>query len=241
MQTPRSTAAGRPAYRGMLAIEVDTPERLAFLRKVYALFGAAMAVFAATAWWGTTSGAAVQLLAPLFRLGILAPILIMAGMFLLLRATATRYPLNVAALFAVAAVEGLLTAPVILYALSVDPAAGGSIVARAALMTVVVFGGLTIYTLTTRADFSWMGAALWIGFAILFGIGLLGLFFGWDTLGFGMSLAWVVLMAGFTVYDTNSIMHRYPTSMAPAAAATLFLDFVIMFKRMLLLLASRRD
>ncbi|TAH36957.1 MAG: hypothetical protein EYC70_08210 [Planctomycetota bacterium] len=240
MNVQNQSVAGRP-YRGMLAIEVDTPERLAFLRKVYSLFGAAMAVFAATAWWGTTSATAQRLLAPIFSMGILGPILVMIGLFLMLRATASRYPLNVVALVAVAGLEGLLTAPLLLYVLSVDPVAGGGIIAKASIMTVVVFGGLTLYTLTTRADFSWMRAALWIGFAILFGFSLLGLLFGWDTTGFGISLAWIVLMAGFTVYDTNTIMHRYPTSMAAAAAATLFIDFVLMFQRMLLLLTSRRD
>ena len=42
------------------------------------------------------------------------------------------------------------------------------------------------------------------------------------------------------LYDTQNIMKRYPSNMAAAAAATLMIDFIIMFQRILMLL-SRRD
>ncbi|HEX9792410.1 MAG TPA: Bax inhibitor-1 family protein [Planctomycetota bacterium] len=220
-------------HRGMLAIAVTAPERLAFLRKVYSLFSFALVIFAATTWWGVQSGAAERILAPIYGGGILAPLLIMGGLFLVLRLCATRFPLNVVALIGFAFAEGILTAPLVAFV-------GPEVTAQAAGMTAVVFGALTLYTLTTKKDFSFLGAGLAIGFGILFGLGLLGMFFGFDTTGTGISIAWVVLMAGFVVYDTSNVMRRYPTNMAAAAAATLFLDLVIMFQRLLLLL-GRRD
>ena len=48
-----------------------------------------------------------------------------------------------------------------------------------------------------------------------------------------------MLMAGFVLYDTSNIMRRYPVNAAVPAAIAIFLDVVIMFKHMLLLLSNR--
>lgn len=226
-------------YRGTLAIQVDSPARMAFLRKVYSLFGLALLIFAGTAWWASSTTAGQQLVAPIYRMGWIGMIAIMAVMFLVLRLCATRFPINVIALGGFAVVEGLITAPLILFVTQARPETASSIIAQAGVLTGVVFGGLTLYTLTSKRDFSFLGAGLWVGFAILIGAALLSMIFGLNLSQIGISIGWVILMAGFTVYDTSNIMRRYPTTMAAAAAAMLFLDVVIMFKQILLLLSSR--
>lgn len=225
---------------GPLAVQVSSMERMAFLKKVYSLFGMALSIFALTAWWGTVSPTGQAIWASVLGTHWLAYLGIVLGSMFLLRLVAHRYPLNLLMLGLFAAIMGLFTAPLLVFTLVSNPDAGPTIIAQAGTLTAVVFAGLTLYTLTSRRDFSFMGAGLWVGFAILFGFGLLGMLFGWDTSGWGVSLAWVLLMAGFVVYDTSNIMRRYPTNMAVAAACAIFIDVVILFQRLLMLLNRRR-
>ncbi len=239
-QGARSWEQQQP-YRGMLAIQVAVPERLAFLKKVYSLFSLAILVFTGAAWMGTAVEPVRNAVLSLYGgAGILGFLVIMAGMFLVMRLTAARFPINIVALGGFAVIEGLLTAPLIFMILKIHPETGAGIVAQAAVLTAVVFGSLTLFTLTSKRDFSWMRAGLWAGFGILFGFMILGMLFGWSTTGWGVSLAWVLLMAGFLIYDTSNVMRRFPTTMAATAAATIFLDVVILFQQLLMLL-GRRD
>ena len=104
------------------------------------------------------------------------------------------------------------------------------------------FADETGYALTTKRDFLWLRGALWMGFFGLMAIAVMSMFGmgGGLVSGWGFSAAFVVLMGGFVLYDTQNIMKRYPENMAAAAAATLLIDFIIMFQRILMLL-SRRD
>ncbi len=245
---PTADTTLAPESRGLLAIEVDSPVRLAFLKKVYALFSLAITVFAGTAWLGIETGYAVQLTLKVYGSGFLGLILLFAVPFLVLRMTAHAFPMNIVALLGFAVFEGFLTGGLIaIFTGYFHPATGafvmdaasGVIVAKAAAMTGVTFTGLTLYTLTNKRDFSFLGGALWTGFFILVGFGILSWIFGFD-MGNVYSLLWVVLMAGFVLYDTSNIMRRYPVNQPATAAVVLFLDFVILFKHLLMLL-SRRD
>lgn len=236
----------------------DTPTRLAFLRKVYTIFGASMVLWMGTTFVIASSASLMEKVLPLMSGGIIMFMLLMAGMFLLLRLTANSYPMNVVGIGLFAMLEGVLTAPLVYYALASGDAEaaeamargvivdsifenGGGIVTQAFVITASVFTGLTAYALTTKRDFLWMRGALWMGFFALFGIMILSMFgIGGGMMGWGFSLAFVVLMGGFVLYDTQNIMKRYPENMAVAAAATLLIDFIIMFKYILMLLMNRR-
>lgn len=243
---PASTATG-----AVPVAYTDTRTRLAFLRKVYALFGGSMAVWAGTALFVMNNEALLQWTLSVFT-GFLGLILVMLGAFFILRVTAASFPLNIVGLGVFGVLEGLISAPLIFYALaSAAPeatttaqvlASGTGLLTQAFGLTAIVFGGLSAYALTTKRDFSFLRAALWIGFALLFGIGLLsmlGIGEGF-VMGWGWSAAWVLLMSGFVLYDTQNIMRRFPANMAASAAAILLMDFVLLFKHILLLL-SRRD
>lgn len=236
----------------------DTPTRLAFLRKVYAIFGASMVLWMGTTLVVATTPSLMAVTMPLMMGGFLGFMLIMAAMFLLLRLTANNYPMNVVGIGLFSVLEGFLTAPLVYLALAkgneVAMAAlaqgefvegifnqGGGIVTQAFVITAAVFTGLTAYALTTKRDFLWLRGALWMGFFALVGIMILSFFgIGGGLMGWGFSLAWVVLMGGFVLYDTQNILKRYPENMAVAGAATLLVDFIIMFKHILLML-MRRD
>lgn len=237
----------------------DTGTRLAFLRKVYTLFSAAMVVWMGTTLLVTFNEALLGKAIGLMSGGFLGFILLMGLMFLLLRLTATAGTgISLLGLGLFGVLEGFLTAPLVYIAMAssaglevmvdgqaaIEPAMlldASNIVTQAFALTCAVFAGLTTYALTTKRDFLWLRGALWMGFFGLMAIVLLSFFgIGGNIVsGWGFSAAFVVLMGGFVLYDTQNIMKRYPEHMAAAAAATLLIDFIIMFKHILMLLMNR--
>lgn len=237
--------------------QADPLSRIAFLRKVYALFGGAMAVWMGTTYLVVTNEGLLQMALGFMGGGLLGLILLFAAMFFLLRLTASRgTAISLFGLGAFGVLEGFLTAPLV-YIASMSQAVSetltgeevqtlaltntSNIVTQAFVLTCAVFGGLSFYALTTKHDFSWMRGALWMGFFALLAIGILSYFgIGGGASTWAFSAAFVVLMGGFVLYDTQNIMRRYPENMAASAAATLLIDFVMMFQHMLMLL-MRRD
>lgn len=235
----------------------DTPTRLAFLRKVYAIFGASMVIWMGTTFAIANSRSLMEAILPLVSGGIFMLIILMALMFLLIRLTVNSFPMNVVGLGLFAVFEGVLTAPLVYMALAqsnetamlaltngavVDSIFenGGGIVTQAFVITTAVFTGLTTYALTTKRDFLWLRGALYMGFFALFAISLLQFFgIGGSAMGWGVSLGFVVVMGGFVLYDTQNILRNYPENMAAAAAAKLLINFVIMFQHILMLLMRR--
>lgn len=266
MSSTHDLPQDRAAVQAVPVAYADTETRLGFLRKVYTLFGSTMIVWAASTYLVMSNEGTLSWMFSIMGGGFLTFMLIMAALFVVLRMTANAYPLNIIALGIFGVVEGFLTAPLVYIAMASTAdspvamealqsgqlmtgaagrevlAGGVGIVLQAFLLTATVFGGLTAYALTTKRDFLWLRGALWMGFALLFGIAILSFFGIGESLvgGMGWSIAWVVLMAGFVLYDTQNIMKRYPATAAASAAAVLFIDFVIMFKHILMLL-MRRD
>jgi len=116
---------------------------------------------------------------------------------------------------------------------------GYGLVWQALVLTGCVFTGLTAYVLFTRKDFTWMRGALW-GFSwLLIGLALISFFFG-SFIGPWYSIAWVVLLAGWILYDTSQVLHRFHIDQHVAASVNLLIDFVLMFLHILSLLASSR-
>ena len=228
----------------------DTLEqRLAFLRKVYTLFSCSMVLWMGSALWVSTNDKMLGLAMGIFGNGFIGMLVFMAALFGLLHLTrSANAPINYIGLGLFSLLEGFVTAPLIKYSLMATGGEGlamtdpSNVVLQAFVLTGMVFGGLTTYALTTKRDFSFLGGALWMGFFLLFGLGILAMFGIGESMqmGWGISVGWILLMGGFVLYDTQNIMKRYPSNMAAAAAATLMIDFIIMFQRILMLL-SRRD
>lgn len=126
--------------------------------------------------------------------------------------------------------------------------AGIGIVWTALLLTGLTFGGLTAYVLTTKADFSWLRGILVVGSMIALGlvlVSILGFALNVQIFNFGDSIwglvipgFFILLMAGFTLYDTSKIMRTYPDHLYVAAGAQLSIDFGMMFYYVLMLLLS---
>lgn len=230
------------AYTGQVpAFESPAAARAAFLTRVYGLVLAGVLLFAATLWatanvpavqemmlglWGTIRGV---------RFGWLLYMGILLGGFILVRALAEKKVINLVAYFGWAFLLGLLIAPPVLAVASTEPATLNA----AAAITAGVFTGLSAIVLITGKDFSFLRGVLGLLFVGLLVFALAGWIWGFGSPVLFSSLG-ALLMAGYILYDTSNILHRYPTTMAVAAAVELFTDVVYLFKYVLMLL-MRRD
>ena len=136
-------------------------------------------------------------------------------------------------IFAITGLLGFGIGPMVGYYLAADP----SIVMTALGGTGVIFLGLSGYALTTRTDFSFMGGFLMVGMLVIIGASLLNIFFGIPALSLTVSAAVVMIMSGFILYETSSIIHGGETNYI-MATASLFLSLLNLFSALLHLLGA---
>jgi FtsH-binding integral membrane protein len=128
--------------------------------------------------------------------------------------------------------------PLMIMANYLDP----KVIPSAGIMTLAVFGGLTLAVFVTRKDFSFMGPVLSIASLIALGVIVASLVVGF-SLGLLFCFAMVALISGYILYDTSNVMLRYRPDQHVAAALTLFADVAILFWYIvqILLLSRSRD
>ncbi len=112
---------------------------------------------------------------------------------------------------------------------------GGQLVMTAMGATGVIFLGLSGYALTTRKDFSFMGAFLMVGILVGFLAGLGAVFFEIPSLSLTVSSMFVLLMAGLILYETSNIIHGGETNYI-MATVTLYVAIFNLFTSLLHLL-----
>ena len=217
------------------AAEAGLSERATFLQKTYTLLLLGILGFAATLWAAGNVPAVRDLAFAIWRT---SPWLVMIGLFAAswaVHAVAETRPLNLFAYAAYVVLFGLLIAPMVM---SVSAARGPSVVATAAVITAIVFTGLSAYVILFAKDFSFLGGALAIGLFAMIGVAIAGWIFGFQV-GLWFSALGVLLFSGYVLYDTSRILHHYPTTAHVSAAIVLFVDVVLLFKHILTLLARR--
>ena len=127
--------------------------------------------------------------------------------------------------------------------ISTNPKFGGSVdlPIQAGIVTLTVFGGLTVAVFLSGKDFSFMGPILWTLSFLALGVIVAALVFGF-SLGLVFCAAMVALAAGFIIYDTSNIMHRYGTNEHVAASLELFASVALLFYYILrIFYLSRND
>jgi FtsH-binding integral membrane protein len=135
--------------------------------------------------------------------------------------------------------EALIFAPLLYIAARFsDP----NVIPTAAILTVLLFGGLTTVALTTKKDFSFLGSILKIASFIAFGLIICSILFGF-TLGLFFSVAMVVFASAAILYDTSKIIHHYSPRQYVAASLELFASVALLFwyiLQIVMSLSSRR-
>jgi FtsH-binding integral membrane protein len=139
------------------------------------------------------------------------------------------------ALYVVA--EAIIILPLMYIAQRFSPGA----IPAAALITAVIFGGLTAIVFMSGADFSFLRTGLCVaGFAAM-GVVIASMIFGF-SLGIVFSGAMILFASGYILYDTSNIMHHYRIGQHVAASLALFASVALLFwyvLRIVMALSSR--
>jgi FtsH-binding integral membrane protein len=137
----------------------------------------------------------------------------------------------------------LLEAAIILPLLVVAAKFSGdsTIIPTAGILTLAIFGGLTGIVFVTKKDFSFLASILMVGSFIALGVIICAVIFGF-SLGMFFTIAMIVLMVGYILYDTSNVLHHYRTDQYVAASLALFASIATLFYyilRLLLILSNR--
>ena len=105
---------------------------------------------------------------------------------------------------------------------------GSDIIPTAALITLCVFAGLTVFAFMTRTDFSFLRGVLVVGGFAAIGVIVAGIVFGF-TLGIVFTCLMIALACGYILYDTSNVMHHYRIGQHVAASLALFASVALLF------------
>ena len=114
---------------------------------------------------------------------------------------------------------------------------GNQLVMTALGATGVIFLSLSGYALTSRKDFSFMGAFLMVGILVAFLAGIAAVFFTLPGLSLAVSAMFVLLMSGLILYQTSEIIHGGETNYI-MATVTLYVSIYNLFLSLLHLLGA---
>jgi modulator of FtsH protease len=237
---------------------VEAPaEKLAFLRKVYALFTGSLVTASVGAMLALyLGGDASQVTIPVgdqlarvpplvffFVNHLFIGIALFMGSIFAASALRERPGLNVAALFGASFVSGLYIAPMLFFA-TIMASQGQTMspapVRDAFLLSIAAFTGLTSYALLSKRDFSFLRGFLTMGFWVVMGALFLSFFVGGSTFSLAISSVAVLLFGGFILYNTSNML-RDPSNRDPVGAALgLYLNFLNLFIFLLSILGSSR-
>ena len=207
--------------------QATTPANLtAFLRSTYQLFASSLLAASAGAYIGLGMLSAIA--SWYWGLVILEFILLFA-----LFAVKNKPGINLAVLFGFTFVSGLTITP-LLGSIFAMPG-GAAIVAQAFLMTSVAFGGISMFALTTKKDYSFMGKMLFIAVIILVVASLSNIFFQSPMLQLAIASIGALVFSAFILFDTQQIV-KGGFSTPIEAAIALYIDFLNLFISLLQIL-----
>ncbi len=236
-------SAAMPGYRPVATL--DDVARGDFLVRVYQHLGAALVAFVAFEALLFNLGVAGKLYDFIAKSGRGYVWLLILGAFMIVSWMATSAAHDILnpqrqylGLFGIAAAESLIFAPFLYYFFRVADD-GATDVWVAAAITAVGFVGLTGVGLVTRRDLSFIRPImLWAGLCALLLIvsaALFGL-----HLGVWFSVAMIALAGGSILYQTQTIIRRYPSEAYVGAAVQLFASVMLLFWYVLRLVGAMR-
>ena len=238
---------GRTAT-GARAARIDEGLR-AHMNKVYGTMSVGMLLTFLVAWAVGTSPALLAVFRDPATLqpNILGWIVMFAPLIMVFAFSAAINKLSAAGaqlfFYAFAAVMGLSLSWIFV-------AFTGFSIAQVFLVTSISFAGLSLWGYTTKKDISAWGSFLIMGVIGLIVASIVNIFLGSPAIMFAISVLGVLIFAGLTAYDTQSIKNEYLQhahhgdsewlgKSAIMGALRLYLDFINMFMFLLQLFGSR--
>lgn len=208
-------------------------ERVGFIRKVYGLFFAGI-LFAMV-------GVGIGFSFPSIMLAIIEhrwiSFFILIGAVIGTQAVRLVKGINLLALFGFTTLMGLLLSPLLAVLAINNPKS----IVQSGVLTLGIFGGLTVYAFVSKKDFSFMKGMLTVGLTVVVLSVILNFFIASSAFSFGIAVASLLLFSGYVLYDTQQILHRYPTNEYVAGALDLFLDVYNIFLALLRILNAGRN
>lgn len=236
---------GREAYGDdIFAADAAADVRGAFIRRTYGhLFGAILGFVGLTAFFLTLPN--IDNLMFSFAQAKWAPIILMLG-FMGAATLAQSFAQNSSSqgaqyfglgLYTLA--EAVIFTPMMWYA---SKFVGPDVIPTAGMLTLTIFGGLTLIVMVTGADFSFLRTGLMLAGWAALGLVVAGWLFGF-TLGLFFAYAMCVLASGYILYDTSNVLHHYRTDQHVGAALALFASVALLFWYILQIVMSfsKRD
>jgi len=120
--------------------------------------------------------------------------------------------------------QAVILLPLLIVARQLDPNA----IPIAAMVTGVLFAGLTAVVFITRQDFSFLRGILMFGGFAMIALIVLSILFGFNLNVFFVG-AGIALACGFILYDTSNVLHRYRVDQHVAASLALFASVALLF------------
>ncbi len=223
-------SSAQVAYGITSAASVSVGERLAFIKKVYGL----LALSLVTAAIGAHLGSDPDLLLIPVASNMMLFFILEIGLIFFAQFVSRKPGLNMVALFSFTTVTGLVVGP-LLYRV------GPSIALEAFALTALTFGGLTMYVIFSKRDFSFMQGFLFTGLMIVVFGALINMFFASPMVHFIISGGSVLLFSGFILYDTSNVLRHYGTDEHVSATLALYLDILNLFIALLSILGIARS
>ncbi|MEA2050480.1 MAG: Bax inhibitor-1/YccA family protein [Campylobacterota bacterium] len=209
--------------------QTQAPANLvAFLKSTYQLFASSLLAATAGAYIGLDM---ISTISTWYWGLVILEFALLFGLY----AVKDKPGINLAVLFGFTFISGLTITP-LLSSVFMMPG-GASIVAQAFLMTSVAFGGISMFALTTKKDYSFMGKILFIGVIILIVASLSNIFFQSPMLQLAIAGIGALIFSAFILYDTQQIIQGGFSTPIEAAIA-LYIDFLNLFVSLLQLLAA---
>ncbi|MCY4011402.1 MAG: Bax inhibitor-1 family protein [Gammaproteobacteria bacterium] len=218
MADPRVLVARAPS-----AIEINK-----VLRSTYALLAMTLV------WSAVTASAAVALGAP--HLGFIT-LLVFIGLLFMVHKTANS-AWGLVWTFALTGFLGFSLAPLLSAVLGM--ANGGMIVAQSLGITAVAFFGLSIYTVTTKRDFSFLTGFLIVGAIVILASWVVSLFY-WTTL-MSQVMAGICILFGaaLILWETSAVVRGEETNYIRATVG-IYVGLYNIFSSVLLLFGLGGD
>ena len=201
---------------------------MAFLRTTYQLFASSLLAATAGAYIGLGM---VNVISSWYWGLVILEFALLFGIY----AVKDKPGINLVVLFAFTFISGLTITPLLSSIFNMP--SGASIVAQAFLMTSVAFGGISMFALTTKKDFSSMGKMLIIAVIILIVGSISNIFIGSPILQLGIAMVGALVFSAFILYDTQQII-KGGFSTPIEAAIALYLDFLNLFISLLQIFAA---
>ncbi len=211
-----------------------------FVKRVYQLFAGSLLAGAVGAYVGmgfvqNMVNAATGGMTFTYWGAVILEFILLFGLFIAKNKT----PLNLILLFAFTFMTGFTLAPTIAFYIAANM---GYVVGEAFLLTSAAFGGLTIFAMNTKRDFTTIGKILFITLIVIIVASIINIFWHQPLLQLIIASIGAILFSFFILYDTQNIIRGNIDNEVTAAVA-LYLDFLNLFISLLEILGflNRED